>query len=227
MVNFTNVQSAMGLVAILMAYFPTVTISGYFQAMFAAKLGDDTAQKQGFQTFDPLMHVSLFGLGLLVYSQLVSGLGVGWGRRIPLNPSNIFGSFRDLRLILLFFSGAIIHGIMVFSIVLFGGLIEAFNVLTYFPASSLIIMQLFRVVLLFNIYLFVLFLILGAIEFVMTEFLHKWRLFEKYGMWIQIVVFFMAFLIVSLVFPVLLGFVFSCVEIIGQYIRFVLIKIFG
>ncbi|OGB96843.1 hypothetical protein A3F06_00520 [candidate division TM6 bacterium RIFCSPHIGHO2_12_FULL_36_22] len=227
MTDFTTLQSAIGLIAILMAYFPTVTVSGYFQAWFAAKLGDNTAQKLGFQTLDPLKHVSLFGLGLLVYSQLISGLGVGWGQRIPLNPHNIFGSFRDIRRILLFFSGAIIHGAIVFALILFGSLLEALNVLTYFPANSLIIMQLFRVVLLFNIYLLVLFLILGAIEFVMTEYLHKWRLFEKYGLWIQIIVFFMAFLVVSIVFPVLLGFIFSCVEIIGHYIRLVLVKLFG
>jgi len=225
--NFSTLQIGMGLITILMAYFPTVTISGYFQAWLAAKLGDDTAQKLGFQTFDPLVHVSFIGLALLVYSQLVSGLGVGWGRRIPLNPSNIIGSLRDIRLILLFFSGAIIHAVMILLLILLGGMIDAFNVLTFFSSSLMVVLQLYRVVLLFNIYLFVLFLILGAIEFVMTEFLHKWRLFEKYGLWIQFGVFFAAFIVVSLVFPVLLEIVFHCVEYIGYYMRVGLKLLFG
>ncbi len=76
-----------------LAYIPTVTFSGWFEAWVAKKNGDDIPEQFGFLTLDPMMHFNIIGFAVLLIGQLFSeylpffqGLP-GWGRYIPLNPS--------------------------------------------------------------------------------------------------------------------------------------------
>ena len=50
----------------LLAYIPTVTLSGWFTAWTAKKCDDDLPERFGFLTFDPFAHVSIFGFALLL-----------------------------------------------------------------------------------------------------------------------------------------------------------------
>jgi len=71
-------------------------------AWVADKFGDDTARLQGRISLNPLVHMELLGtvilpLALLFLSAAHSGLArfiVGWGKPVPVNPSN----FRQRRL---------------------------------------------------------------------------------------------------------------------------------
>ena len=62
-------------------------------------MGDDTAERQGFLTLNPAVHADIFGLILLMF------LGIGWGRQIPINPTQIHGRLRWLKLFLAMLSG--------------------------------------------------------------------------------------------------------------------------
>lgn len=224
MTDATTMTSALGVVMILIAYFPTVGISGYFQAWFADKLGDDTGKKLGMQTVDPLVHTSLIGLGLLIYSQLTTGMAFGWGRRVPLNPTNIDEPYQELKRILLYFSGAIVHAVMIFAIVLVLGVSDGLGL---FAKSSVPIQWFVQTLLMFNIYLLVLFLILGAIEFILSEFFNTHELFEKYGMAIQVGVIIAAFMVLSIVFPFLFNIVLMSVMFITNIVHVLVASIRG
>ncbi len=51
-------------------------------------LGDDTAERQGRVTLNPLSHLDPVGsIGVLLIA--VAGFGVGWGRPVPVNPNRV------------------------------------------------------------------------------------------------------------------------------------------
>ncbi len=61
-------------------------------AFTADKLGDPTARHLGRLTLNPLAHIDPMGAFVLVISSLV-GIGIGWGKATPVNPSNLRGGF--------------------------------------------------------------------------------------------------------------------------------------
>lgn len=58
-------------------------------ALMAARLGDDTAERLGRLTLNPLAHLDPIGtLAILI-------AGIGWGKPVPVNPSNFVHPKRD------------------------------------------------------------------------------------------------------------------------------------
>ena len=58
-------------------------------------LGDDTAQRQGRVTLNPLSHLDPIGsIGILFL--VVGGFGIGWGRPVPISPSRLRGQQRGM-----------------------------------------------------------------------------------------------------------------------------------
>jgi len=86
-------------ISVILSYMILVTMVGYFRALVAKWMGDDTAERQGFLTLNPGVHVDIFGLVLLIF------LGIGWGRQIPINPTQVHGPLRWLKLFLAMLSG--------------------------------------------------------------------------------------------------------------------------
>ena len=64
---------------ILLIAFP---IHECAHALVAKWLGDDTAEKQGRITLNPLKHLDLFGTILMLFA------GFGWANPVPINPNN-------------------------------------------------------------------------------------------------------------------------------------------
>lgn len=64
---------------ILLIAFP---IHECAHALVAKWLGDDTAEKQGRITLNPLKHLDLFGTILMLFA------GFGWAKPVPINPNN-------------------------------------------------------------------------------------------------------------------------------------------
>ena len=64
---------------ILLVAFP---IHESAHALVAKWLGDDTAEKQGRITLNPLKHLDLFGTILMLFA------GFGWAKPVPINPNN-------------------------------------------------------------------------------------------------------------------------------------------
>lgn len=64
---------------ILLIAFP---IHECAHALVAKWLGDDTAEKQGRITLNPIKHLDLFGTILMLFA------GFGWAKPVPINPNN-------------------------------------------------------------------------------------------------------------------------------------------
>ncbi|OGB85935.1 hypothetical protein A3J41_01865 [candidate division TM6 bacterium RIFCSPHIGHO2_12_FULL_38_8] len=98
----------------LLAYVPTVTISGWFEAWVAKKSGDDVPEQFGFLTLDPIVHFNVVGFAILLIGQLFGEYLPffkdlpGWGRYIPLNPSEASRG----KILLEFTARAIAHFVM-------------------------------------------------------------------------------------------------------------------
>jgi len=75
-------------------YLPAIIISlsihEYGHALAAKWLGDDTAEREGRLTLNPIAHMDLWGtllVPLLLY--LASGLMFGWAKPVPVNIKNL------------------------------------------------------------------------------------------------------------------------------------------
>ena len=68
----------------------SLTIHEFAHAWTAYKLGDDTAEREGRVTLNPIVHLDL--MGSLCF--LISG-GIGWARPVPVNPTNFRHPRRD------------------------------------------------------------------------------------------------------------------------------------
>lgn len=127
----SNMLQMLNLIATLFPVFLLVfTFKGFFQALVAKLMGDSTAQDEGFLTFNPLAHVDIAGLTIvLVVFFLLGGLlgekiprgilfimlialGVRWTIPVPINDNN----FKNYRLggILTALSGSLGNFILAF-----------------------------------------------------------------------------------------------------------------
>lgn len=159
-----NAEFFISLGVVLISYFMSAPIVGYVRASVAAKMGDDTPEKLGFLTLNPFAHVSRVWVIIIIYLQFLFGyLPFGIGRYIPLNPLNIQGKNRGLKLaaayfvesftamglsIAAFFSLILIHGPM--STKFLQQAVSFKNIITIFPGmgsftivSSMLLITLF------------------------------------------------------------------------------------
>jgi Zn-dependent protease len=65
------------------------TIHEFAHAWTAWKLGDDTAERQGRLTLNPLAHLDPLGTLLILFA------GFGWARPVPVNPANFRNPRKD------------------------------------------------------------------------------------------------------------------------------------
>jgi hypothetical protein len=102
--NFNTLAiNATYFISVILSYMILVSMVGYVRALIAKWMGDDTAEHQGYLTLNPAVHVDIVGFILLVV------LGIGWGRQIPVNPSNIQGRCRWLKISIAMLSGVIAY----------------------------------------------------------------------------------------------------------------------
>ena len=66
-----------------------LTVHEYSHAYIAHKKGDDTAKRAGRLTFNPLVHLDLFGTLMLLWGPF------GWAKPVPVNPLNYDNPKRD------------------------------------------------------------------------------------------------------------------------------------
>ena len=81
---------------ILVVVFYSIIIHEVSHALVASWLGDDTAQRQGRLSLNPLKHIDIFGtivLPLLLYFS--AGFIFGYAKPVPINPYNFRNYKRD------------------------------------------------------------------------------------------------------------------------------------
>jgi len=110
------IQSLQIIIIALLSYLPTVAVAGWFEAWVAKKCGDDVPEQFGFLTIDPIAHFNVMGFAFLLIGKLMGDYLPlfrdipGWGRYMPLNPSEHGG----WRVALQFNARAIAHLVMSF-----------------------------------------------------------------------------------------------------------------
>jgi len=72
-----------------------LTFHEYAHAWMANRLGDPTAKHLGRLSFNPIVHLDVYGLLVLV----MSGFRFGWAKPVPFNPLNLSHPKRDIPLI--------------------------------------------------------------------------------------------------------------------------------
>ncbi|WP_353892323.1 site-2 protease family protein [Proteinivorax hydrogeniformans] len=81
-----------GILYVIPAVLLAMTVHEYAHAKMAHSLGDNTAQREGRLTLNPLEHVDPLGLLMLIIVRF------GWAKPVPINPFNFKGN-RDAGII--------------------------------------------------------------------------------------------------------------------------------
>jgi Zn-dependent protease len=82
-----QVESLIAAAIILLVSFPVHECA---HAYAAYRLGDGTAKLFGRLTLNPIVHFDPIG-GLLLVASSLTGVGIGWAKPTPVNPSNLRG----------------------------------------------------------------------------------------------------------------------------------------
>jgi len=135
MLNVQTASSIINLITFLIAYGCSVTLAGCFTAWIVYKLGDETPVESGFLTLNPLAHIDFLGtLFLILYK-------FGWSRFIPINPFNIQGPLRFIKVLVAFLAEAVAFFVLALLsllalIAFFGERIMLYEFPQGFPDSS-------------------------------------------------------------------------------------------
>lgn len=81
------------LIALLIALVPAFTVHEFAHAWVAYRLGDSTAKDMGRLTLNPMKHLDVFGILLVLVA------GFGWAKPVPVNPYNLRHGRRDLAIV--------------------------------------------------------------------------------------------------------------------------------
>jgi hypothetical protein len=113
MLNVQIAETISGLIALLIAYAFSVTVAGWFAAWTALRMGDDTPEQEGFLTLNPMAHIDFLGTFFLLLYRF------GWGKFIPMNPFNMHGRFRVIKILVAFLSKTFAHCVLgIFALIL-------------------------------------------------------------------------------------------------------------
>src|ERR1700730_9354184 len=94
-----NFEAALPNVALL---WLRTTPHEFAHAWVATKLGDDTPQREGRVTLNPLAHVDWIGTVLLPAVTSLIGAGfLGWDKPVNTNPSKLWGGLNGMALVAL------------------------------------------------------------------------------------------------------------------------------
>lgn len=133
MINVASAESLIFTILLVLAYFLSVTITGYLQTRFAVGLGDNTAQEMGYESLNPFDHIELIPFLVLIIFK------IGWPTILPFNPTNIYGNFRLIKLFLYYCFEPIVYGLIAFISLAFA--IIAFG---YYTTTQLLLLMLAR-----------------------------------------------------------------------------------
>ncbi|NBV40633.1 hypothetical protein EBR77_02205 [bacterium] len=137
-----------------LCYVPLVTITGWFEAWVAKKMGDTVPEQSGFLTLDPYVHFNPWGFALPLILSFMESMSIGlvpFGNLVPLTPEVLAGNYRNRRALVELFARPFIHFVLMIATlvcILFawhGYLDTATAVLRYVPSSSKLIQILFLI----------------------------------------------------------------------------------
>lgn len=95
-------------ITFLFAYAISVSVVGAFTAWLTDKMGDPTGRNHGFMTFNPGVHVNLFGMFCIVWAK------IGFGNRVPIDPTYIRNPYRTLKVAIAYYSEVLASLVLAF-----------------------------------------------------------------------------------------------------------------
>lgn len=99
--GFSQMNLQVALINVALLWLLT-TPHEFAHAWVATKLGDDTPQREGRVTLNPLAHVDWIGTVLLPAVTSLAGAGfLGWGKPVNTNPSKLWGGLNGMALVAL------------------------------------------------------------------------------------------------------------------------------
>lgn len=72
----------------ILALVISLSIHEFAHAWSAYEMGDSTARNMGRLTLNPIAHLDPLGTLMIVF-MAISGVGIGWGKPVPVNPYNL------------------------------------------------------------------------------------------------------------------------------------------
>ncbi|MEE9429932.1 MAG: site-2 protease family protein [Melioribacteraceae bacterium] len=138
---------------ILLFYFMPIfllslSIHEYAHALLAYKFGDDTAQKQGRLTLNPLKHIDLVGSIIMPIIAFTSGfMLIGWAKPVPVDRRNFKNVLKDDAIVS--FAGPLSN--LIFAIIIYGIylVLDSTDLL-----QSDVLYNILRLGIIFNVFLF-------------------------------------------------------------------------
>lgn len=85
---FSNMPSIQEMAMRTIAFLVALTVHEYAHAKAALVAGDDTAQRAGRVSLNPLDHLDPMGT-LLFFVTMIAGFGIAWGKPVPVNHYNL------------------------------------------------------------------------------------------------------------------------------------------
>ncbi|OGE85120.1 MAG: hypothetical protein A3J48_03025 [Candidatus Doudnabacteria bacterium RIFCSPHIGHO2_02_FULL_46_11] len=91
-------------IVLLAVLFVSISFHEFSHGWAASQMGDDTAEREGRLTLNPLSHIDLYGTIILPIALLLFSGGnfvFGWAKPVPYNPYNLRDQRRDPALVAL------------------------------------------------------------------------------------------------------------------------------
>ena len=104
-----HIGDIQGMLTLLLAYVLATTPAGWFRAYVAEKLGNDTPERMGFLSLNPVEHFDPIGFAFLMFSRYIFGFIIGWGRHVPINSENFYDPHARLKYIVAALSDVFMH----------------------------------------------------------------------------------------------------------------------
>ncbi len=104
----------------------SLVVHEYSHGWAARRLGDDTAERMGRLSFNPMVHLDPFGSVLVpVMGMLMGGFIFGWAKPVPVNPMNFRQPLRDHAYVAA--AGPLSNLLLALACALVYGLVQAFG----------------------------------------------------------------------------------------------------
>lgn len=91
-----DLHRALQLLAIVPVVFASLVLHEVAHGRAALALGDDSAQRQGRLSLNPMRHLDPVGLAVFVVCLLVLHVGFGWAKPVPIDPRKLQDPKRDM-----------------------------------------------------------------------------------------------------------------------------------
>lgn len=116
-----GVSGIMSILLTLPGVLVALTFHEFGHAWMAVKLGDETPKLQGRLSFDPLKHLDIFGILMLIFCH------IGWGKPVEINSGNFKSKYRSNGEALVALAGPMMNFILALVFALIYGAIIKFQ----------------------------------------------------------------------------------------------------